>query len=306
MSNSFRFPVEIMDSSGSQRIMGITVVRAADGLSLSEDDKSKLNRESSVFLTNLAFDVVPDVFLSTVPDPKTFQYIIKRRIDFRLNELVFDLMDINTVIKGVNTETFETFQRAWLDIMDKSFLLRSLFKTLTGQEVYKKLEAELRKIRCSPNNPEDFWTQSPDTKANIRDTLNELSNLASTATRDFCETWRSMVGPWDSDKHNELFRLDDENLTRQITRKLRLKNGRDKKQITMIYIILKRGPPILITFKNNIFGILDLSNVPHEWIFRKDSGGKDEIKNIFAEDKTIDSKFLTATMGLGVTLTTDK
>jgi hypothetical protein len=72
--------------------------------------------------------------------------------------------------------------------------------------------------------------------------------------------------------------------------------------VTFFYIIRQNLDPILISFKIGTFGILDLTKEPHAWTLSHDQGRLDEIKPIFASDETLDSRYVTATMALGISL----
>jgi hypothetical protein len=308
---TFRFPLNVKGSSDNQeKIVGVKAILAADDLTTSNDLKDKLNKMSSVFLTSLSFAIVQEAFMSTIPshtEKDEFYPMFAKNISFALNEIVFEIEELACIVKGLKDKntTFHKFQLEWTKL-SKGNLVASVMKTASVRHEMEALNTNLRTLRCLETDPEITWhAQNNAQRRRIALAMDRLEQQARIHTNEFVETWRMVacenhLPPAKSDGSS--FRIDTaHNLTSIITRELRQRN-KPKSGITFIYIMLENAEPILTSYKDGVFGILALDEEPHTWVFSREQNKADELKPIFAADEKLDSRYLTATMALGVSL----
>ncbi|CBY07281.1 unnamed protein product [Oikopleura dioica] len=226
-------------------------------------------------------------------------------ISYTLTRVICDQEEIKLLVKNLEnaTSTFFEFEKTWMDLADNSRLIKNLASTTNGKRLIEKLESVLRTLRCSSTNPElDWTTEHSIIQRQVIKTVMDIDDCANTSFSMFVDTWREIACN-NGNTRNYAFRLDHENnLTALITQQLKKRNGRAAQGISFIYIVRQNYQPILISFKNGIFGVLDLSREPETWVFRRDQGTEDEIKPIFAEERRLDSRYLTASIALGINL----
>lgn len=306
--STFRFPLDRRNKSGdsSAKIVSVQPLLAADGLSENLQVKEALNRTSSVFLTSLSFAIIPKALSGSVSEhvlKGEFNTSFAKNISNALNELLIENEDLRILSTSIqNKETsFFAFQKEWMRLASKGLLVQNLLKYQGLTKELNKLNKELRFLRCHEADPETLWsTSNSKQRQGIRQAIRQITTAAESSICNFAETWTSVTNP-QNPKIGLVFRIDSpKNLTSIITRELRQRNKNTS--ITFIYIVMGNSAPILTSLKSGVFGILSLAEEPHTWVFSCDQNKLDELKPMFANDEKLDSKYLTATMALGVTL----